>query len=427
MRRHGAAGEHRPIAAAALDDHAVRRRRAAHPERAQAIGHHRDSVGFLYAKFLGAGDHRAPLGAGGGDEQHRELVDRQRHQGRWHLDATQRGRANPQVTDRFAAHLARILHGQIGAHQPQDVQDAGAGRVQPDVTQQQVGARRDRGADDEERGRRDVGRHVDRGGPQRLTATQPHRRAVAFDGDAEAPKHPLGVVAARSRLDDRGHAVGIQARQQHRRLDLGTGHRHPVVDRGEPARRPDAHRRRAALSGRYPGAHPRQRLGHPAHRAPAQAFVTDQHRLERLAGQQAHQQPHRGARIAAVELAARRAQSVPPDSVHDHPPVLRAFDPHAQRPEHVHRRDRVGALQKAADPRRAVGDRAKHDRAVRNRLVPGHPQRAGQTSARAHPECGKHEFFPVRSDCRRAVFGSLQTSHSTDQGWPAARSMPDAR
>ena len=42
-------------------------------------------------------DHRLPLRTSGGDEQHRKLVDGQRHQRRGHRDAVQHGAVDPQV------------------------------------------------------------------------------------------------------------------------------------------------------------------------------------------------------------------------------------------------------------------------------------------------------------------------------------------
>ena len=87
----------------ALDPHAVGRRGDRHADRLEAFGHHRDPVRLLDPQFLGAAQHGGSVGAGSGDEQHREFVDRQRHQFRRDLDAAQVRAAYPQVGDRFAA------------------------------------------------------------------------------------------------------------------------------------------------------------------------------------------------------------------------------------------------------------------------------------------------------------------------------------
>ena len=56
----------------------------------------------------------------------------------------------------------------------------------------------------------------------------------------------------------------------------------------------------APLDGRP---HPAQRLGHAPHRPPRQRRVAEQLGLERAAREQAHEQPDRRARVAAVERA----------------------------------------------------------------------------------------------------------------------------
>ncbi len=57
--------------------------------------------------------------------------------------------------------------------------------------------------------------------PPRTVALKP----VALDRDAEGGQHALGVVAARARLADARLALGLQAGEQHGRLDLRAGDR----------------------------------------------------------------------------------------------------------------------------------------------------------------------------------------------------------
>ena len=77
-------------------------------------------------------------------------------------------------------------------------------------------------------------------------------------------------------------------------------------------------RRPSALGGGDPRAHRRQRRDHPPHRPARERGVADQPAGERGRGQHAGQQPHRRARVAAVDVAGgwpttvrRRRESAP--------------------------------------------------------------------------------------------------------------------
>lgn len=72
---------------ATVNDNPIRCRFTLHAKGQQTIGHDLDAVGLLDPQFFGATQHGAPFGAGRRHEQHRELVDRQRHRGLGNLDA----------------------------------------------------------------------------------------------------------------------------------------------------------------------------------------------------------------------------------------------------------------------------------------------------------------------------------------------------
>ena len=82
-----------------------------------------------------------------------------------------------------------------------------------------------------------------------------------------------------------------------------------------------------------------------------------------------------------VEGFCRLAEAVQPHAANPDPPVDRTFDldPHA--PERGDRGEAVRSLQKSGDFRDALGEGAKHDGTVGNRLVSGHAQMTTQTAA----------------------------------------------
>ena len=89
-------------------------------------------------------------------------------------------------------------------------------------------------------------------------------------------------------------------------------------------------RRRAVVLGIDPCAHLRQRAGDTAHRAAGQRLIADQRAVERLARQQAGQQAHAGAGIAAVQRCLRCFQAVDTHTMHDALRRAGGFDAHTQ-------------------------------------------------------------------------------------------------
>ena len=188
---------------------------------------------------------------------------------------------------------------------------------------------------------------------------------------AEMAQHVFAVVAGRLGFLDPGDPGSIQPAQQERGLDLGRRHRHPVFERQGFPRALDRQRQPAALARGEPGTTGRQRIRHPAHRAAAQACVAGHHTKERMARQDAGQQPRRRARVAHVQHIGglHQATHAPPR----HAPGARTILCHlpAERPHRGGRAQHVLAFEQAADPRLANRQGAEHKGAVADRLVAG--------------------------------------------------------
>ena len=263
------------------------------------------------------------------------------------------------------------------------MQQAGATRVQADLLQAQLGAGNDAGGDQVERRRGKIGRHYDVRGAQALAAPQARLARREFDVHAERGQHAFGVVAGRVGFHHAGFALRVQAGQQHGRLDLCAGHRRGEVDAMQRLAAMHLQRRRAVVLGIDPCAHLRQRAGDTAHRAAGQRLIADQRAVERLARQQAGQQAHAGAGIAAVQRCLRCFQAVDTDAMHDALRRAGGFDAHTQLAEDARGGAGVLAFQEAFDMRSAIGQRGEHHRAVRDRLVAGNGQAALQRLALA--------------------------------------------
>mgnify|MGYP001824566717 CR=1 FL=1 len=93
----------------AVDDHAIGCGLGRDTQRTQTIGHHLDTVAFLDAQLGSTAQHRAPLGTGGGNENYREFIDRQRHQLRRNLDPRKTRVLYMQVGNRFTADIPLVI------------------------------------------------------------------------------------------------------------------------------------------------------------------------------------------------------------------------------------------------------------------------------------------------------------------------------
>ncbi len=325
----------------------------------------------------------SPSAHGRGDEEHRKLVDRQRHQRLGHLDAAQRGSCAPRcrrsARRRAVARCRARMHADVGAHQPQQLEQPGARRIDADVAQQQAALGRQAAGHQEECRGGEIRRHRDRRAAR--ARWPPSSATVAPSRSTSTPKarqHPLGVIARGRRLGDAGAAAALQARQQQGRFHLRAGDRQGVVDgaqradrRGSaPAAGPRACRCRAPISrsgtatrsiGRRmseaspisveskacPASSPmNRRMAVPALPMSSGAAAAAQ----ALAGR-------RRARARVVLAAARCARPAP---------AARAASPGNPRSA---RKPVICGL--------ALGDAAEHQRAVRDRFVAGHRELAG--------------------------------------------------
>ena len=127
------------------------------------------------------------------------------------------------------------MHANVGAHEPQDVEQRGARRVDADIANDQGARSRDHARGNEECGRREVTGNPNGGGTQRRRALD--RNGIGFTADrhAKGAKHPLRMVPRDARFLHTGPAVGVETRQQQRGLDLRARQVESVLAAGEMA------------------------------------------------------------------------------------------------------------------------------------------------------------------------------------------------
>ncbi len=117
-----------------------------------------------------------------------------------------------------------------------------------------------------------------------------------------------------------------------------------------------------------------------------------------MAGDRAHQQPHAGAAIAAVDRLPGRA---PGRAAHDPGAVLLPLGIGAERADRGGGVEHVLAFEQAFDPRLARGHRAENQRPVRDRFVARHGDMAAEAAARRSDQpVGRIEMgVPVHAAC----------------------------
>ena len=108
-----------------------------------------------------------------------------------------------------------------------------------------------------------------------------------------------------------------------------------------------------------------------------------------MAGENARQQPRRGAGVAEVEHVVRLAAAADAEAAHPPQPGAHVLDHGAQRPQGGGGGQHVLALQQAADVGLAQRQGAEHQGAVRHRFVAGRTDPAVQSGDGAGDQLGR--------------------------------------
>jgi len=123
---------------ASLETQSIGQQFALDAQRRQALRHGSEAIAFLDPQFRGAGHDGLAFSRGRRNEKHRELIDGQRYQRLGNADAAQSAGAHLDIGGRFGRLAAMRLHVDVGAHEPQHLQQPGAGRVHADVADRQA-------------------------------------------------------------------------------------------------------------------------------------------------------------------------------------------------------------------------------------------------------------------------------------------------
>ena len=199
------------------------------------------------------------------------------------------------------------------------------------------------------------------------------------------------MIARLRRLGDRGLAIRLQAGEQQRRLHLRAG---DVEDVRRAVQRSSVDdERRAAVAARAADrrSHARERIGDTPHRPASERGIAVEPTRERTAREDTAEEAHGGARVAAIDRLRRRHEAVPAAPV-DAQLVAALVDDDTERAARGLRRLIVLAPRKTPYGRLAAGDRAEEERAVRDRLVARHRDRAAQRPARGRDRDRTHGF-----------------------------------
>jgi hypothetical protein len=149
-----------------------------------------------------------------------------------------------------------------------------------------------------------------------LEPLDPDGVAVAIDPDTKRGEGQLRMISCGDRLVNRCATLGLKARQQHGALDLRAGH----VGREVDGRQPSARDRQgeAAVVRFEARAHPRERRDDAAHGTAAQRVVSGDRGRERMRGEDAREQPGRGAGVAGIEHAGGGLKAAQPAADNRH-------------------------------------------------------------------------------------------------------------
>ncbi len=212
----------------------------------------------------------AVAGEGGQGAQHRKFVDHAGDLLRSDFQPFRRARANQHTPTGSLPFASCVWVSSMSAPasfkastQPVRVE------VQADVDDFDLGAGQRRGGAGPEGRGGDVAGHFQ---PlpfdhRLLRALDRDPPAVLLELDAEGLERPLRVIARGGRLDHAGAALGLHAREEHRRLHLSARHFHRVFNAAQVLA--DDGDGRKAPFGHHDRAHFDERNGDPAHRPAA--------------------------------------------------------------------------------------------------------------------------------------------------------------
>jgi hypothetical protein len=284
-----------------------------------------------------------------------------------HRRRHQLGRLHFEICNGLAAHRAAVEDRDPGAHALQHGEETGAGRVDPDSVQADLGARKQRGRDDEGRRRREVSRDFEREWPQLPSRPDRHLAGLSPHAGAGVLEHPFAVIATRDRLADHGRpGARVQSGEEQARLDLRARDRKLVPNRGERASLDDE--RSVAVGRLDPSAHLAQRPRDPLERAARERLVADELEPAVLTGEDPGQEPHQRSGVPAVDRTLRWAQ--PPQAGAGHPHELALeLDARPERSDSVGRRVRVRGGPEPGHRALPLGDRGDEESPVGDRLV----------------------------------------------------------
>ena len=291
-----------------------------------------------------------------------------------------------EVAARLAADPAAVEDGDARAHPLEHVEEAGAARVQVDAVDRSARSRRAAS-----RRRRTARRRRSRRGSRRrrARAARPARRVTLPRLAPRRARPPprasarCGRASGSGSIDGRLAAVGVEPGEQDRRLHLRARDRQ-LVARSASGGRP------SIVSGACPSvvsiAAPirAQRLGDALHRPRRESDSSPvSSNRPSWPGEQAGQQAHQRAGVAAVDRLGRRLQAAQPGAEDAERVVVDLVDARRR----ARGRRRASTRCRRSGRSRAirvspVRDRAEQHRAVRDRLV-ARDRRCGRAIAAA--------------------------------------------
>ena len=206
----------------------------------------------------------------------------------------------------------------------------------------------------------------------------------------EGPQHALAVVAALGRFHHGGGARGGEGRQQDGALHLGGSHRRGDVGSLQLLTQHRQGGQVAAAAAMDLGPHLGQGFCDSGHGPTSQGGVTAEHKMTPLAaGQKAQHQAHGGARVAAIEDVGRFLEAIEAHAAHQHRlagPDQRYLHPH--RPQTGRRTEGIFRRQETFDAGFTLGDGAKQQGPVGDRLIARHLHLAPQAGAGRQGQAG---------------------------------------
>jgi len=271
------------------------------PKEAEVFCHNREAVTLFVAEFGRVSNFGCALGEGGGHGENGNFIDQVGDFLSGDRGGFKRFSAgNCDSAERFGGGLFYLFQN-ARAHAQEGGDEGGAGGVEADASESELGTTKASGEDHPKSGRGEVARNIQFGGFEALGAVKNEGSIFGAKAGPKGGEKSFGMVARQGGLGESGFSAGLEGGEENAGFDLSAGNLAGEVDRSELGAT-DGERGSVATSFAEDfGAELAEGLGDSAHGAAGEGGIAEEAGGEGKPGDDSREEAHGGAAVAAID------------------------------------------------------------------------------------------------------------------------------